>query len=112
MFDDELNIKRFTDGWVMSYECYPFATCEMGSGVEINHNRRPIISAMDAYALSLIKLGDGNNLLGYYMYKGGTNKIGKPTTLNEYADGEWAKESAVRKRNAYRIKNLCRKPYL
>ncbi|MBQ3427468.1 MAG: beta-galactosidase [Clostridia bacterium] len=92
VFDDELNVKRFTDGWVMPYKRYPFATCEMGCGVEINHNRRPIISAMDAYALSLIKLGDGNNLLGYYMYKGGTNKIGKLTTLNEYADGKWAKE--------------------
>ena len=38
---------------------------------------------MDIYALSLVKLGCGNNLIGYYMYKGGTNKIGKLSTFNE-----------------------------
>lgn len=91
-FDDELNIKTFSEGWQMPYDRYPFATCELGCGVEINHNRRPIISPMDAYSLSLIKLGSGNNLIGYYMYHGGSNKIGKLSTLNEYHCRQWTKD--------------------
>lgn len=91
-FDEELNVKKFSDGWQMPYERYPFAMCELGCGVEINHNRRPIISPMDAYSLSLIKLGSGNNLIGYYMYHGGSNKIGKLSTLNEYHCGQWTKD--------------------
>ncbi|MGN0150822.1 MAG: beta-galactosidase [Clostridia bacterium] len=71
------------DGWRLPYEKYPFATCELGGGMQVTHHRRPIINGMDIYALSLVKLGSGNNLVGYYMYKGGTNKIGKLSTLNE-----------------------------
>lgn len=70
-------------GWRLPYEKYPFATCELGGGVQITHHRRPRIVGMDIYALSLVKLGSGNNLVGYYMYKGGTNKIGRLSTLNE-----------------------------
>lgn len=69
--------------WQLPYERYPFATCELGGGIQITHHRRPIIKGMDIYALSLVKLGSGNNLVGYYMYHGGTNKIGKHSTLNE-----------------------------
>ncbi len=71
------------DGWQLPYERYPFATCEMGGGIQVTHHRRPIINPMDIYAVSLVKLGCGNNLIGYYMYHGGTNKIGKLSTLNE-----------------------------
>lgn len=71
------------DGWHLPYERYPFATCELGGGMQVTHHRRPLINGMDIYALSLVKLGSGNNLVGYYMYKGGTNKIGSLSTLNE-----------------------------
>ena len=71
------------DGWRLPYERYPFATCELGSGLQVTHHRRPIVSPMDAYALSLVKLGCGNNLIGYYMYHGGTNKIGRLSTFQE-----------------------------
>lgn len=71
------------DGWRLPYDRYPFATCELGGGIQITHHRRPIVPPMDIYALSLVKLGSGGNLLGYYMYHGGTNKIGKLSTLNE-----------------------------
>lgn len=71
------------DGWRLPYERYPYATCELGGGIQVTHHRRPIISGMDVYALSLCKLGSGNNLPGYYMYHGGTNKIGKCSTMNE-----------------------------
>lgn len=71
------------DGWRIPYEKYPFATCELGSGLQSTHHRRINVSGMDAYTLSLMKLGDGNNLVGYYMYHGGTNKIGKLSTFQE-----------------------------
>lgn len=71
------------DGWQLPYERYPFATCELGGGMQVTHHRRPLVAPMDIYAISLVKLGDGNNLIGYYMYHGGTNKIGKLTTLQE-----------------------------
>ena len=71
------------DGWRLPYERYPYATCELGSGLQVTHHRRPLVSAMDAYALSLVKLGCGNNLIGYYMYHGGTNKLGSLSTLQE-----------------------------
>ena len=38
---------------------------------------------MDIYAIALVKLGVGNNLPGYYMYHGGTNKLGKKSTFQE-----------------------------
>lgn len=75
--------KEKEEKWQLPYERYPFATCELGGGIQVTHHRRPIIKAMDIYAVSLIKLGDGNNLPGYYMYCGGTNKIGKLSTLQE-----------------------------
>lgn len=71
------------DGWRLPYERYPFAICEMGCGLQPTHKRRPIVSPMDAYAMSLVKLGCGNNLIGYYMYHGGTNKIGRLSTFEE-----------------------------
>ncbi len=71
------------DGWLLPYERYPFATCELGGGIEVTHHRRPLIMPMDIYAISLVKLGSGNNLIGYYMYHGGSNKIGKYSILNE-----------------------------
>ncbi len=71
------------DGWQLPYERYPFATCELGGGIQVTHHRRPIIRPMDIYAVALVKLGDGNNLPGYYMYHGGTNKLGRLSTLQE-----------------------------
>lgn len=79
----DLIVKTQSDGWQLPYERYPFATCELGGGIEVTHHRRPIIKPMDIYAVSLVKLGDGNNLVGYYMYHGGTNKIGELSTFNE-----------------------------
>lgn len=71
------------NGWRIPCERYPFAMCEIGAGMKTTYLRRPLISGMDAYALSLVKLGCGNNLLGYYMYHGGTNKVGKYSAFNE-----------------------------
>ena len=54
-------------------ELYPYFTCELGGGMMGAYHRRPWIYPKDAYSLAVVKLGSGSNLLGYYMYHGGTN---------------------------------------
>ena len=63
-------------------EQYPYFTCELGGGMMQAYHRRPYIYPEDAYSMALVKLGSGSNLLGYYMYHGGTNPEGQ-TWLNE-----------------------------
>ncbi len=62
---------------------YPYFTCELGGGMMGAYHRRPRVYPEDAYSLAIVKLGSGSNLLGYYMYHGGTNPDGKLTHLNE-----------------------------
>lgn len=57
-------------------EQYPYFTCELGSGMMTAYHRRPYIYPEDSYSMALVKLGSGSNLLGYYMYHGGTNPEG------------------------------------
>ena len=64
-------------------EQYPYFTCELGGGMATAYHRRPYVYPEDAYSMALVKLGSGSNLLGYYMYHGGTNPEGL-TTLNEH----------------------------
>ncbi len=71
------------DGWRLPYELYPYVTCEIGPGLQPTHHRRTVVSPTDAYAMSLVKLGSGNNLVGYYMFHGGINRVGKLSTFNE-----------------------------
>ena len=63
-------------------ERYPYFTCELGGGMMTAYHRRPYLYPEDAYSMALVKLGSGSNLLGYYMYHGGTNPDGI-TWLNE-----------------------------
>jgi hypothetical protein len=64
-------------------EDYPYFTCELGGGMATAYHRRPYIYPEDCYSLAIVKLGSGSNLLGYYMYHGGTNPEGRLHTLNE-----------------------------
>lgn len=57
-------------------EQYPYFTCELGGGIIVAYHRRPYIYPEDIYSLATVKLGSGSNLLGYYMYHGGTNPNG------------------------------------
>ena len=52
---------------------YPYLLAEMGGGIGSTFHRRPTACPADTAAMSLVKLGSGANLLGYYMYHGGTN---------------------------------------
>ena len=75
----------YAPGMELSFDkdAYPYLTAELGGGVQVTHHRRPRVAAEDIGAMSVCKLGSGCNLLGYYMYHGGTNKIGELSTFNE-----------------------------
>lgn len=65
----------------------PYATAELGGGVQVTYSRRPVISGKDISAITLCRLAGGVTLLGYYMFHGGTNPRGKLTSLNESPNG-------------------------
>ncbi|NIK78395.1 hypothetical protein FHS15_003533 [Paenibacillus castaneae] len=63
---------------------YPVAYCEMAGGMQVSYTARPNVSPESVEAMTLVKLASGSNLLGYYMYHGGSNPEGKHGFLNEY----------------------------
>jgi hypothetical protein len=62
---------------------YPFFAAEQGGGMEPSYHRRPLLDSDDISALAVSALGSGVNLYGYYMFHGGSNPVGKLTTLQE-----------------------------
>jgi len=79
----DLCVRAESNADAIDYDKYPFATCEMGGGVQSTYPRRPIITGTDVAAITNAKLGSGANLIGYYMYHGGRNPVGKTTTMQE-----------------------------
>ncbi|HEX3075307.1 MAG TPA: beta-galactosidase [Lachnospiraceae bacterium] len=73
----------FGTGITFDISKFPYLTAELGGGLQVTHHRRPVAYSTDIGAMSMVKLGSGVNLLGYYMYHGGTNPEGKLTTLQE-----------------------------
>lgn len=73
----------FGTGITFDMNKFPYLTAELGGGLQVTHHRRPVATGTDIGAMSLVKLGSGVNLLGYYMYHGGTNPYGKLSTLQE-----------------------------
>ncbi|WP_341281978.1 beta-galactosidase [Paenibacillus sp. FSL H8-0537] len=63
---------------------YPVAYCEMAGGMQVSYTARPHVSPDSVEAMTLVKLASGSNLLGYYMYHGGSNPRGENGFLNEY----------------------------
>ncbi len=62
---------------------YPYTLAELGGGVQDTYHRRPIITAKDVVSMAYVKLGEGANLMGYYVFHGGSNPIGKLSTMQE-----------------------------
>ncbi|MBV5283047.1 MAG: beta-galactosidase [Paludibacter sp.] len=60
----------------MDYSQYPYFTCEMGIGIQNTYHRRLIIDPKDGLAMVTAKLGSGSNLIGYYVFAGGSNPQG------------------------------------
>ncbi len=79
------NKRRLAYSETLNYdpEQFPFLLAELGGGLQVTYNRRPRVSAEDTGAMSLVRLGSGANLLGYYVYHGGTNPVGKEHTQQE-----------------------------
>ncbi|MBQ7159002.1 MAG: beta-galactosidase [Treponema sp.] len=73
----------FGYGITFDIKKFPYLTAELGGGLQVTAHRRTIATAQDIAAVATVKLGSGVNLLGYYMYCGGTNPDGKLTTLQE-----------------------------
>lgn len=65
---------------------YPYLTCELGGGMMPSYHRRINMSGSEAFPLAVCKLGSGSNLLGYYMYHGGTNPVIPGKTMAECQD--------------------------
>ncbi|MBP5513192.1 MAG: beta-galactosidase [Bacteroidaceae bacterium] len=76
-------IKNQQESLTKGDEQYPYFTCELGGGMMTSYHRRVYLYPEDAYSMALVKLGSGSNLLGYYMYHGGTNPEGHLTYLME-----------------------------
>jgi len=62
---------------------YPRFTGELGGGMQLTYHRRVVVAEDDIPPMALTTLGSGVNLLGYYMFHGGTNPDGKLSTLQE-----------------------------
>jgi beta-galactosidase len=77
-------------------EKYPYLTCEIGGGMMNSYHRRILVNPKDVESTTLIKLGSGSTLLGYYMYHGGVNPEGKLTTLMESQATEFWNDMPVK----------------
>ncbi len=55
---------------------FPRGSCELGAGCWCGPQNRFVIPAYDAEGLIQNMLGRGNNLIGYYMFQGGTQQAG------------------------------------
>lgn len=65
-------------------ETRPYACCEMGGGMTCTYNYRFILPYKSVDAMANIKIASGCNFVGYYMFQGGTNPLGKHGTfMNE-----------------------------
>lgn len=54
---------------------FPSFCAEMGAGIQMIYNSRPIVTAKAAEALMVRTLGSGCNGIGYYMYHGGSTPL-------------------------------------
>lgn len=69
----------------------PYACCEMGGGMMCCYYYRFQLDYKSVDAMANVKLGSGCNFIGYYMFQGGTNPLGK--------HGAYLNESQVPKRS-------------
>jgi beta-galactosidase len=56
---------------------YPVLNAEMQGGIQVRANNRPYVVPRSTEALALVRVGGGSNLVGYYVYHGGSQRVGK-----------------------------------
>ena len=73
------NGKKYADDFAPAYTPSerPYACCEMGGGMTSCYYYRFMLDYKSVDAMANIKLGSGCNFIGYYMFQGGTNPIGR-----------------------------------
>jgi hypothetical protein len=62
----------------------PFACCELGGGMQVFYRNRPVVPPESVEAMHIAQLGSGANVMGYYVYHGGGNPVGRHAFLNEH----------------------------
>ena len=79
------------------YSLDPYFTCELGVGIFNSVHRRPVIGSLDGLALISSRIGSGGNLLGYYVFAGGSNPLGIYSSMQEDKDetGWWSELSPI-----------------
>lgn len=65
----------------------PFLGAEYGAGLPAMYRRRTVVSPDDIASMLPVQLGSGVNLLGYYMFHGGRNPVGRTTLEESTASG-------------------------
>ena len=69
--------------WMYDPSRYPYTTAELGGGMHHKILRRPVLEPRDTEAMALCRLGEGANMIGYYMYHGGSQPLGQTGRLGE-----------------------------
>jgi len=79
------NLGSFGDAATAGYrvEDYPYACCEMGAGMQVWYRYRFVVPPESVEAMAVCKIAGGCNFIGYYMYHGGSNPVGRHSYLNE-----------------------------
>lgn len=96
LFRDNKNIgnnqPKKSDSY-MSYDKYPYFTCEVGIGIQNTYHRRLVISPIDGMGMMMAKLGSGSNMLGYYIFAGATQSRGLLHSTEEEQEetGYWTR---------------------
>lgn len=62
---------------------YPFACCEMGGGMQDWYQGRFIVDPESVDAMTIQKIAGGCNFVGYYVFHGGTQRVGVHGFTNE-----------------------------
>ena len=62
----------------------PYAGCETGGGMQVFYKNRPLVPPESVEAVSVIQMGSGANVMGFYVYHGGSHPVGRHSFMNEH----------------------------
>jgi hypothetical protein len=62
---------------------YPFACCEMGSGMQVWYKSRFVVPFESVTGITIQKVAGGCNFIGYYVFHGGSQPVGIHGFMNE-----------------------------
>lgn len=83
------DIHQYPDYMPVSYEAtmYPSIPAEVGPGIQVKYNRRPVVDYQSVQPLMVRIIGSGSNGIGYYMYHGGSTPSFDGKFYNEEVNG-------------------------